>query len=110
MTTELIERLIKVLDKKLLPTGSSFLSGRLGILVQDPTLGVTGSYFITVISKDNLHLTAIRLLDLKCQLEKDPFKDMKVSLYVDEITELRDRHLRITRLQIFATKKEENKK
>jgi len=106
MTTELIERLIRVLDKELLPTGSDFLSGRLGILVQDLTLGVTGSYFIAVISNDKLNLTAIRLLNLKCQLEKDPFKDMKVSLYVDEITELRDRHLRIARFQIFVKEKD----
>lgn len=104
--TELIERLIRVLDKKLLPTGSSFLSGRLGILVQDLH---ASSYIVTVISNDNLHLTVERLQDLKHQLEKDLFVGMKVKLYLNEMRKLGDRHLRLTEFQIFV-KKEENKK
>lgn len=105
MTTELIELLIRVLDKKLLPTGSSFLSGRLGILVQD--LGPTGSYIVTIIGNENLHLTVERLQDLKNQLEKDPFTDMKVKLYLNEMRKFGNRHLRITEFQIFVGKREE---
>lgn len=105
MTTELIERLIRVLDKELLPTEGSFLSGRLGILVQD--LGHAGSYIVTIISNENLHLTVERLQDLKRKLEKSPFTGMKAKLYLNEMRKLGDRHLRLTEFQIFVGKKEE---
>lgn len=99
----LIERLIRILDEELFPTKNKFLSGRLGVLVTE----ISGGYFITLVSKENLLLTVERLQHLKQHLEVDPFKDMDISVYLDEITELRDRNLWVVQFHIFAGEKEE---
>ncbi len=101
--TELIERLIKIFDMQLLPSKDTYLSGRLGILVQK----INSSYFVTVISKDNLHLSAEGLQDLRRQLEKDPLTGTKIDLYLSEVTELRDKNLTFATFHIFVTKEKE---
>ncbi|GAJ01084.1 unnamed protein product [marine sediment metagenome] len=103
--TKLIDRLIRILDEMLLssPPKDKYLSGKLGILVHD----MQGQYIVTVISHDNPHLNTERLRDLKSKLRNDPFKDMVISLYVDEIRELKERHLWIIRLHIFVGEKNE---
>ena len=103
--TRLIDRLIRILDEMLLspPPKDKYLSGRLGILVHD----MQNQYIVTVLSHDNPHLNTERLQDLKAKLRNDLFKDMGIRFYVDEIRELRERHLWIIRLHIFVKEKNE---
>ena len=102
--TAFIERLIRILDTELLPSEEDqYLSGALGILVAD----VGNSYSVAIITTESVLISVERLRSLKHKLELDQFTDMDVSIFVDEVTVLRNRNLKLIRFHIFTTEKEE---
>lgn len=100
MTAE-IEKIIRAVEKGILQTKSDYLSGRLGIIVQE----IDHNYAISLITKDNPLLSVQRLQNTKRRLRTTVFTGKDVTIFLDEVTELKDRNLWIVGLHVFVREK-----